>query len=379
MMSVLDEIAPAFRAAKNRWPDASNMQAHYNDLVRTFESNGSSLIELCKSFLEMVCITVLNELGGSVPTNGSATQFVVAVLDKLGLRNTRGASAFDKVLSAHNKLADALTEVRNQEGSVGHGKDGFIETMSDRHARVYLLSADTIISLILQAYEGVEPSVLKTREPHDRFSLHNDIIDTGTQVDAQVDEDGVLELSFRAGSLKDGFELRVSASELLYYLDRQAYVDVLEALRGITAEPEEDEVLEPDEAEVEQAEEKTIEEATPDATIQQQETRLGKLEPITEYQGQFADQVTPLYEYIVYSILSGDEKDATQVQNLTYTLLNGMEDLAVVDWSKRDSTRSEVRLFVKKLVKLFSIGGFEANSINQIVEWMAQRIDGGDA
>jgi len=47
----LDDIAPAFRAARERWPDAPNLQQHYDDLARTFEENGSSLIELTKSFL----------------------------------------------------------------------------------------------------------------------------------------------------------------------------------------------------------------------------------------------------------------------------------------------------------------------------------------
>lgn len=378
MTTALDDIAPAFRDAKERWPDAPNMQAHYDDLARSFETNGSSLIELCKSFLEMVCVTVLNELGGGVPTNGSTTQYVVAALDKLGLRNTRGASAFDKVLSAHNKLADALTEVRNQEGSVAHGKDGFIDAMSDRHARVYLLSADTIISLILQAYDGIEPSILKTREPHNRFAHHNVKIDAGTQVEAQVDEDGVIVLSFRAGSLEDGFELRVSASELLYYLDRQAYVDVLEALRGITTEVEEEGVGAGG-TEDEYDEGQAVDEIPAESTEQRQETETRPLEPVTKYQGKYADKVTPLYEYIVHTILSGNEKDATQILNLTYTLLNSMEDLAVVDWQKRHSTKSKVRLFVKKLSKLFSIDEFGGDSLDQIVEWLAVNIRGGES
>jgi hypothetical protein len=63
MTNHLDDIAPSFKAVTTRWPDAPNIQAHYADLASTFESNGSSLIELCKSFLEMVCITIVTELG----------------------------------------------------------------------------------------------------------------------------------------------------------------------------------------------------------------------------------------------------------------------------------------------------------------------------
>jgi hypothetical protein len=375
MTSVLDDIAPAFKAAAARWPDAPNIQAHYADLASTFESNGSSLIELCKSFLEMVCITIVTELGKDLPASSrpTTTEYLGCALDALGIRNQRGSSALGTILSGYNKLSNGLADIRNQEGSVGHGKDGFIDALSDRHARVYLLSADTIVASLLQAYDGVEPSILKTRESHSRFAHHNDRIDAATQVEAKVDEDGVVELSFRAGTLEDGFDIRVPASELLYYLDRQAYVDVLDALRGIATQPEEEEIPETDET-------------TPGPELKPEEAAVGhkepltrKLQPVTDYQGKYAEQVSPLYDFIFHSIICGNSEYATQIQNLTYTLLNGMEDLAVIDWSKRTSTHAEVRLFLKKLTKLFSIEEIEESSIDRIAEWLANRIPGGEA
>jgi len=376
MTSALDDIAPAFKAAATRWPDAPNIQAHYADLASTFESNGSSLIELCKSFLEMVCITIVTELGKDFPENStpSTTEYLNCAFDALGIRSQRGASAIGKVFSGFNKISDGLTYIRDNEGSVAHGKDGFIDALSERHARVYLLSADTIIALLLQAYDGVEPSILKTRESHSRFSHHNEKIDAATQVEAKVDEDGIVELSFRAGTLEDGFDIRVPASELLYYLDRQAYVDVLDALRGIATQPEEEEIPEPEETIPDEPEPPAKPEK---AVVWQKETLARKLQPVTNYQGKYKEQVLPLYEFILHSILGGNSEYATQIQNLTYTLLNGMEDLAVVDWSKRTFTRAKVRLFLKKLTKLFSIEEIEESTIDQIVEWLEKCIPGG--
>ncbi len=377
MTSALDDIAPAFRAAATRWPDAPNIQTHYADLASTFESNGSSLIELCKSFLEMVCITIVTELGKDLPASSrpTTTEYLGCAMDALGIRNQRGSSALGTILSGYNKLTNGLSDIRNQEGTVGHGKDGFIDAISSRHARVYILSTDTIIALLLQAYDGVEPSILKTRESHSRFSHYNERIDAATQVEAKVDEEGVVELSFHAGTLEDGFDIRVPASELLYYLDRQAYVDVLDALRGIATQTEEEEIPE-------------IEETTPEpepaakpeeAAVGHKETLARKLQPVTDYQGKYAEQVSPLYDFVFHSILGGNSQYATQIQNLTYTLLSGMEDLAVIDWSKRSSTHAEVRLFLKKLIKLFSIEEIEESSIDRIVEWLAKRIPGGEA
>ena len=157
----LDDIAPAFRAAVERWPDAPNLQQHYRDLARAWEGEGSSVIELIKSFLECVCWTVLNELGAEGPASSTptTTELLARVLDALGLRHQRGVGPLGRVISAHNRLAEALNEYRNQDGSVAHGRDGFLDAISNRYTRVYLLSADSVIALILSAYDGREPNL----------------------------------------------------------------------------------------------------------------------------------------------------------------------------------------------------------------------------
>ncbi len=90
MKRALDEVAPAFRAAYERWPHAPNLRQHYDDLVNTYEKEGSSLIELTKSFLETVCWTVINELGATPPASStpSTTELLSCVLEALGLRNS---------------------------------------------------------------------------------------------------------------------------------------------------------------------------------------------------------------------------------------------------------------------------------------------------
>ena len=109
----LDDIAPAFRAACDRWPHAPNLQQHYKDLARTYEEEGSSSIELAKSFLEAVCLTVINELGAAPPSSSTptTTEIMSCVLDELGLRNQRGVGPLGKVISGHNKLVEGLNEM----------------------------------------------------------------------------------------------------------------------------------------------------------------------------------------------------------------------------------------------------------------------------
>jgi len=300
------------------------------------------------------------------------------VLDALDLRNQRGASALGKVISGHNKLADGLVELRNQDGTVTHGKDGFLDAISNRHARVYLLSADTIITLILNAFDGKEPSLLHTREPPDRFRHLNQRIDAGCALDAEVDETGTLVLRVLAGpqSEDDAFELRVEPSKLLYYLDRQAYVSVLDALRGI-------EPVEAEEAEKAEAPPVTSKTEVPSAEAEEPEqpatARPAGLQLLTEYQGGFADKVTPFYEFLIHSLLGGNDTQAERVLHFVYTLLARMEELAVVDWHARSSARLRVQVFVKRLVRAAEIDGIDLEAIPTIIEWLAGQIAGSEA
>lgn len=368
----------------NLWPDAPNLQAHYGDLSRTFEENGSSLLELCKSFVETVCITIVKELGGILPINSSpsTTEYLGAALDALGLRNERGASALGKIVSGHNKLADGLSDARNNEGSVAHGKDGFLDAISKRHARVYVLSADTILSLLLSAYESVEPSVLHTREPHSRYEHHNKRIDAATAIAAEVDDEGMLVLSIRTSAPEkdESINLRLSTSEVLYYLDRQAYIDVLNALNG-TPRVEDEELDGDGQLDKEEAS-SGIKLPSSDLAVERvaetaPSTKVSDLlSPLHEYHGRYAEKVGLLYDYIIHQLLDGDDSKAEQVRNFVFTALHGMEQLGVVDWSQRDSTRSSVRLFLRKLTVLFSIDGLDSDSIDGMVRWLATQIDG---
>jgi Abortive infection C-terminus len=68
----------------------------------------------------------------------------------------------DDVLTAHNKMADALTWMRNNHDPIAHGKDGFLDTLTTNECRAYLVAADTIVALLLAAYDGKEPDILST-------------------------------------------------------------------------------------------------------------------------------------------------------------------------------------------------------------------------
>lgn len=244
-MRPIEELAPNFKRASDRWPDAPNLGAAYKSLDETCKGTPHGLYEHCKSFLETVCLTVLAETKTAIPAGDPTTTFLVREsLKALGLENQRGESHFDSALSAYNKLADALTEVRNQAGPVAHGKEGFLDAITEDYYRAALHTTDALIGVILNAYDGVEPDLTVTREPYRRFSHLHQRIDNRTAISASFDEESLrptISFSIPGRPEDEPITLRVAPSELLFALDRDAYVELLRTVTELP-EPEAEEV-----------------------------------------------------------------------------------------------------------------------------------------
>ena len=97
-----------------------------------------------------------------------------------------------------------------------------------------MLSADAIVTFLHQAYLEAELDLVRTREPYERFDHLHELIDTHVSMQADVDEEGFLTIDVTLPS-GDILPLRVEASRLLYQLDRDAYVEALNAARGAPA------------------------------------------------------------------------------------------------------------------------------------------------
>jgi hypothetical protein len=364
-MSKLEAVAPNYKLAVERWPDAPNLSSQYADLSHAFENSSGNLVELCKSFIEMICITVLKELGKQAPKNGQTNEYLGQTLDALGIKRTEGASSFNKILSSYNKLADAISDVRNHEGRIAHGKDSFLDSISKNHARVYLLTADLMISLIMDAFDGTMPHILFTREAYERFSLQHlhEKIDAYTHVIPEVDEyDGSINLHFEVGTL-DEFDIKTSASQILYYVDRTAYVNLLEQLQESPPVP----IIETD--------------ADLDPTVIDQlaSTQGGltsaevehNIQLLNSYDGIYAGLANNLSSFIAENLKVSGEEGTTTLWQFTYTILCEMESLAIVDWEKRASTLSQVRRMIKRVFRLSSLESNDLDSLAvSITEWL---------
>ncbi len=357
LMNSFDDIAPYFVRVHERWPDAPNLQSHYQSVKKSFEENRNDLLEQMKSFLEMVCITILNELGKDIPSNSDTTHIVRVTLDALGVRNQRGASEFDKVLSALHRMTDALTSVRNHAGGVAHGKDGFLDVIQKNHALMYVLATNTVLSVIMESFDGVSPDLRVTREPYERFNHLHRKIDDSINVDTNVDEDGTLIVTVYA---ENEYPLRIPPSQLLYAVDRQAYIDILEEVKSISM---------PSPSTEEDAHSKAV---VSDVEPSQQDVQHHKRYQIqTSYNGLYSDYVQDFYEYLYDNLKS---QNSEMVRNLTYTILYEMDKLSAPDWKKRQTILANIRRMIKRVFKLTNVFLLDQLDAKKVTEWLTNNL-----
>lgn len=235
---------PGIREACAHWRDAPMLQQTFEELERALAENNDACIDSAKAIVEVVCKIILQELDSPIksvrpvealPTFAAWVSAAVRVLKLGDIRH----SGFQKLVSQHNKLTEALGDMRNSAGSASHGKEGFLQRLSVYHHRAAVLSADAIVTFLHQAYLEAELNLVRTREPYERFDQLHQLIDAQVSLlHKGFDGDGCLTLNVIL-PIGDPIPLRVEVSRLLYHLDRQAYVEALNAARGVLASAEE--------------------------------------------------------------------------------------------------------------------------------------------
>lgn len=361
MSAALDALAPNYRRAMERWVDAPTLVQHYAAVAECFEGSAHGLLETVKSYVECVCITVLGEHGEPMPSaSPSTSELLVATLRALGISNTRGASKLDKVISAYNRLSDALNDCRNDVGPVAHGKDGFLDTLFSNQMRSYLLTGEALLGLIIAALEGTEPNLKYTREPYEAFTELHKRIDNSVSIEASVndeDETAVFVLRVTTPGLPDGVELRLEPSRLLYAIDRTAFIEVLAA--STTRVLEEEGPAEARDIEIAPAPSMSLGEAASIAHFTS--TYYGRLDPLRPEFGRFLRSLSLDPEQ---SIADGDGR-------LSDSLLATAENNMGVDWRIRAELQSRMRVSLRRVLVRLAISPAEAtNHAEQIVSWL---------
>lgn len=337
--STTTDALPNYRRATERWPQAPALAQYHTAIAHCIAGNRHGVVEHVKSFIECICITILGEFGEPLPSaDPTSTELLVAALKPLGFHNSRGASKLDKVLSALNRLSDALSEMRNENGPVAHGKDGFLDAIEDDHARSFLHTCDAIVGVLLNALEGKQPNLLVTREPYERFAHLCERIDRSVAMNAKVefeDDLPVLIVSLSIGNKPETIDLRIEPSRLLYSIDRTAFVGVL------TDAPE---TLE----EYGESEEGIVRPpaATPaPAPVTSAHTEPPAVVVVGEYPGAFANLRNGLRAFVISEGINAGSND-----ELLNSLLATADSNSGVDWQTRENLQARMKVGFRRVL-----------------------------
>jgi hypothetical protein len=231
---------PAIRECCAHWQNAPMRQQTFDALENSFSTDNDACIDSAKCIVEVVCQIIVDELDSATlqikpkEANPSFGVWVAAAVRSLKLGDIR-YNAFRKLISDHHRLTTALGDLRNDAGPVSHGKDAFIEKLSAYHRRAAVLSADTIVAFLHQAYREAELNLLRTREPHERFPAQNELIDKWCSYTvAEIDDDGLLSVRVALPG-DESLVFHPAASEFLFQFDRTAYIEALNAARSAEA------------------------------------------------------------------------------------------------------------------------------------------------
>ncbi len=226
---------PSIERACSHWGDATMLQQTFESMIKSFEDNNDATIDAAKCLVEVVCRIIVEDFHcdeepfrpeTETPSLGDWLSAAVRALRLGEIRDDK----FRKLVSQHHKLAETLNDLRNKGGPVSHGKDGYLNRLSEHHRRSAVLAADAIVAFLFNSF--IEHESLKlssTREPYERFKEWNDTIDQHVYIaSATPNDDGWLSVEV---GLPDGstIPLAIAPSQLLYGVDREAYKAALTA------------------------------------------------------------------------------------------------------------------------------------------------------
>ena len=230
---------PGIQAFCAHWPHAPMLQQTFETLKKEFSEDRDSSIDAAKSLVECVCRLLIKELDDpAAPLKPEKSDVPLAELLGLATRLLHLGEvrdrAFANLIREHNRLADALRVLRNEAGTVSHGKDGFIEKLSIHHRRATLLAADAIVTFLHEAYLEKEPDPAATLEPYERFRVSSTLIDRFAALVAEDNEDGTLRVRVLLPN-DDELPLTIGPSRFLFGIDREAYKQAVNACKEAVA------------------------------------------------------------------------------------------------------------------------------------------------
>ena len=183
-------------------------------------SSPSVVFDLSRSLLDTTCKTILRERNYPDCDSLKMKDLLKATFDRVPLAPKRlpegdNANAhLQTIISGLDSVIQAITDLRNTEGAASHGKPIDHEPLDVLQAEFVARAADSVIAFLYKCHKGYFESPITPRPPaFEDYPEFNDYIDEVCEP-IQV------------------FDLDYRPSEVLFYVDQEAYRDKFAQFEG---------------------------------------------------------------------------------------------------------------------------------------------------
>lgn len=200
--------------------------SQYIDRIEAYnETDFSQAFGNCKTLLESVGKEICNKRGKELASNPSMNSVVRSAFSSMGFTNSTIIQQISKSLGT---LAQNIGELRNEIDPNAHGKT--MEELRLRNSRVDILTREFLIDTV----ETVSVLLIRTFETQESRTPTEKLIDSLAYLESE-DFNEYLDDSF--GEFSMG-KLSYPASEILFNVDKQAYVTEYKIFNDLENEDE---------------------------------------------------------------------------------------------------------------------------------------------
>lgn len=193
--------------------------AHIEQQVRALEdavaTNPGLAFDLAKALIESVCKTIMRDRAQAVsdednlPRLFGTTLRQLRVLPDAHTADAETGRSIRKTVAALSAVVQGICELRNKQGFASHGKLAETQPLESVQAELVARAADAVVTFLYKAHTSY---AIQSPTPKRVELVDNDDFNTF------VDE---------SHELVHIFDLQYRPSEVLYYVDYEAYVDKL--------------------------------------------------------------------------------------------------------------------------------------------------------
>lgn len=183
-------------------------EKHLNSIIENLDKNPALSMEVCKTLLEGICKTILNDKNISIEDDTFGA-LVSKAFESINLDNHPNKEQIKVLLKRCKSISDYIADLRNNHCNFGsHGKDiDFIEPSEDL-ALLTMNATNTILGFLLHLY-------IKNRELGESYRLRYEDYPEFNEYFDEINSDNTLS------------KLGLSLSEAMFQQDEILYRDQL--------------------------------------------------------------------------------------------------------------------------------------------------------